>query len=106
VKASIDVLSGVSGQQFRQSAKDWVEGLLEGVDSAAWQQPKCAEGRATGHAWMSVVVGETAVVGDDVTLYQGVPLGGTGEEKGKRHPTIGNTVTIGSGEALTSGTTT
>lgn len=46
---------------------------------------------------MSVVVGETSTIGDDVTLYQGVTLGGTGKEKGKRHPTIGNRVTIGSG---------
>jgi serine O-acetyltransferase len=44
-----------------------------------------------------VVIGETAIVGDDVTLYQGVTLGGTGKEKGKRHPTIGNNVVIGAG---------
>jgi serine O-acetyltransferase len=49
---------------------------------------------------MGVVVGETAVVGDDVTLYQGVTLGGTGKEKGKRHPTIGNGVVIGSGAKI------
>ncbi|OGC05736.1 serine O-acetyltransferase [candidate division WOR-1 bacterium RIFOXYA2_FULL_36_21] len=42
-----------------------------------------------------VVIGETAVIGDDVTIYQGVTLGGTGKEKGKRHPTIGNGVVIG-----------
>jgi len=46
------------------------------------------------------VIGETAIVGDDVTLYQGVTLGGTGKEKGKRHPTIGNHVSIGSGAKL------
>jgi len=46
---------------------------------------------------MSVVIGETAIVGDDVTLYQGVTLGGTGKEKGKRHPTIGDRVTVGTG---------
>jgi serine O-acetyltransferase len=46
---------------------------------------------------MGVVIGETAVVGDDVTLYQGVTLGGTGKEKGKRHPTIGNAVIVGAG---------
>jgi len=46
---------------------------------------------------MGTVIGETAVIGDDVTLYQGVTLGGTGKEKGKRHPTIGNDVIIGSG---------
>src|SRR6267154_456463 len=49
---------------------------------------------------IGTVIGETAVVGDDVTLYQGVTLGGTGKEKGKRHPTIGNHVSIGSGAKL------
>lgn len=46
---------------------------------------------------MGIVVGETAEVGDDVLLYQGVTLGGTGKDQGKRHPTIGNNVLIGSG---------
>lgn len=46
---------------------------------------------------MGVVIGETTEIGDDVLLYQGVTLGGTGKEKGKRHPTIGNNVVIGSG---------
>ncbi len=44
-----------------------------------------------------VVIGETAIIGDDVTIYQGVTLGGTGKDTGKRHPTIGNGVMIGSG---------
>lgn len=44
-----------------------------------------------------VVIGETTVVGDDCTLYQGVTLGGTGKETGKRHPTLGNNVMVGSG---------
>ena len=44
-----------------------------------------------------VVIGETAEIGDDVTIYQGVTLGGTGKDVGKRHPTIGNGVMIGSG---------
>ncbi len=44
-----------------------------------------------------VVIGETTVIGDDVTIYQGVTLGGTGKDTGKRHPTIGNRVMIGSG---------
>lgn len=43
------------------------------------------------------VIGETAEVGDDVTIYQGVTLGGTGKEKGKRHPTVGNNVVISTG---------
>ncbi|MGI6096601.1 MAG: serine O-acetyltransferase [Dethiobacteria bacterium] len=46
---------------------------------------------------MGVVIGETTEIGDNVTLYQGVTLGGTGKEKGKRHPTVGNNVVIGSG---------
>lgn len=46
---------------------------------------------------MGVVVGETTIIGDEVTLYQGVTLGGTGKEQGKRHPTIGNGVVIGAG---------
>ena len=44
-----------------------------------------------------VIIGETAIIGDNVTLYQGVTLGGTGKEQGKRHPTIGNNVMIGAG---------
>lgn len=46
---------------------------------------------------MGVVIGETCEIGDDVVMYQGVTLGGTGKEKGKRHPTIGNNVVIASG---------
>ncbi len=46
---------------------------------------------------MGVVIGETAIIGDNVLLYQGATLGGTGLEKGKRHPTIGNNVVIGAG---------
>ena len=46
---------------------------------------------------MGIVIGETAEIGDDVLLYQGVTLGGTGKEVGKRHPTIGDNVLIGSG---------
>jgi serine O-acetyltransferase len=47
-----------------------------------------------------VVIGETAEVGDNVTIYQGVTLGGTGFARGKRHPTVGNEVMIGAGSAL------
>ena len=46
---------------------------------------------------MGIVIGETAEIGDDCLLYQGVTLGGTGKETGKRHPTIGNNVLVGSG---------
>jgi serine O-acetyltransferase len=49
---------------------------------------------------MGVVIGETAEIGDDVTLYQGVTLGGTGFARGKRHPTVQDNVTIGSGAKL------
>ena len=49
-----------------------------------------------------VVIGETAIIGDDVILFQGVTLGGTGKEKGKRHPTVGNNVVIGA-EAIVLG---
>ncbi len=44
-----------------------------------------------------VVIGETTIIGDDCTLYQGVTLGGTGKDTGKRHPTLGNNVMVGSG---------
>ena len=49
---------------------------------------------------MGVVIGETTIIGDDVLLYQGVTLGGTGKEKGKRHPTVGNNVVIGTGAKI------
>ncbi len=47
-----------------------------------------------------VIIGETAEIGDNVTIYQGVTLGGTGKEKGKRHPTIGNNVMISAGAKI------
>jgi serine O-acetyltransferase len=49
---------------------------------------------------LAVVIGETAVIGDDVTLYQGVTLGGTGKEHGKRHPTLLDNVVVGSGAKI------
>jgi serine O-acetyltransferase len=49
---------------------------------------------------LGVVIGETSVLGNDVTLYQDVTLGGTGKEKGKRHPTIGNNVVVGAGAKI------
>jgi len=49
---------------------------------------------------MGVVIGETTEIGDDVLLYQGVTLGGTGKDKGKRHPTIGDNVVIGTGAKI------
>jgi len=90
---------------------------------AAWGRGLCWLGRALSHAgrWltgieihpgatlgrrlfidhgMGVIIGETAVVGDDVTLYQGVTLGGTGKEQGKRHPNLEDGVTVGVGAAV------
>jgi serine O-acetyltransferase len=49
---------------------------------------------------MGVVIGETAEIGDDVLLYQGVTIGGTGNQRGKRHPTLGNRVVVGAGAAV------
>lgn len=58
-----------------------------------------AEGLFIDHG-LGVVIGETSIVGKNVTLYQGVTLGGTGKEKGKRHPTIGDNVVIGAGAKI------
>jgi serine O-acetyltransferase len=65
-------------------------------------------GAKIGHAFfidhgMGVVVGETAEIGHHVTLYQGVTLGGTGKERGKRHPTLGNHVVVGAGAKVLGG---
>ncbi|GAV24353.1 serine O-acetyltransferase [Carboxydothermus islandicus] len=60
---------------------------------------KIGEGLFIDHG-MGVVIGETAEIGDNVTIYQGVTLGGTGKEKGKRHPTIGNNVVISAGAKI------
>jgi serine O-acetyltransferase len=49
---------------------------------------------------LGVVIGETAEVGNDVLLYQGVTIGGTGSQRGKRHPTLGNRVVVGTGAAV------
>jgi len=57
---------------------------------------KIGEGLFIDHG-LGVVIGETAEIGDNVTIYQGVTLGGTGKEKGKRHPTIGNNVVVSAG---------
>jgi len=49
---------------------------------------------------MGVVIGETSIIGDNVTLFQGVTLGGTGKERGKRHPTLGNNIVVGAGAKI------
>ena len=60
---------------------------------------KIGEGLFIDHG-MGTVIGETAEIGDNVTLYQGVTLGGTGKEKGKRHPSLGSHVVVGSGAKI------
>ena len=67
-----------------------------------WTGIEIHPGAQIGHGFfidhgMGVVIGETCIIGDNVTIYQGVTLGGTGKHVGKRHPTIGNDVLIGSG---------
>ena len=60
---------------------------------------KIGRGLVIDHG-MGVVIGETAEIGDNVLLYHGVTLGGTGKDKGKRHPTVGNNVVIGAGATV------
>ncbi len=60
---------------------------------------RIGEGLFIDHG-MGVVIGETAEIGNNVTIYQGATLGGTGKEKGKRHPTIGNNVVISAGAKI------
>lgn len=83
--------------------KDWVvfprllntfSRFLTGID--IHPGAKLGPGLFIDHG-MGLVIGETAELGSNVTLYQGVTLGGTGKEKGKRHPTIGNNVVVSSG---------
>jgi serine O-acetyltransferase len=78
--------------------------LIAGITRAATgveihPAARIGEGLFIDHG-MGVVIGETAEIGDDVTLYQGVTLGGTGFASGKRHPTVQDNVTIGSGAKL------
>lgn len=70
--------------------------------SRFWTGIEIHPGATIGHRLvidhgMGIVIGETAEVGDDCLLYQGVTLGGTGKDEGKRHPTLGNNVLVGSG---------
>ena len=83
--------------------KDWVllprlintfSRFLTGID--IHPGATLGEGLFIDHG-MGLVIGETAVIGKNVTLYQGVTLGGTGKEKGKRHPTVGDNVVVSSG---------
>ena len=87
----------IHGWQFPARALSQLGRLITGVEI----HPGAQIGRRffIDHG-MGVVIGETTIVGDDVTLYQGVTLGGTGKEHGKRHPTIGNNVVVGSGAKI------
>ena len=87
----------IHGWQFPARALSQVARLITGIEI----HPGAQIGRRLfiDHG-MGVVIGETTIVGDDVTLYQGVTLGGTGKEHGKRHPTIGDNVVIGSGAKI------
>jgi serine O-acetyltransferase len=87
----------IHGWQFPARALSQVARLITGIEI----HPGASIGRRLfiDHG-MGVVIGETTIVGDDVTLYQGVTLGGTGKEHGKRHPTIGDNVVIGSGAKI------
>ena len=87
----------IHGWQFPARALSQLARLITGIEI----HPGAQIGRRLfiDHG-MGVVIGETTIVGDDVTLYQGVTLGGTGKEHGKRHPTIGNNVVIGAGAKI------
>lgn len=79
-----------------------VSRLLTGIE--IHPGAKLGEGLFIDHG-MGVVIGETTEVGDNVTIYQGVTLGGTGRERGKRHPTIGDNVVVGVGAKVLGGIT-
>jgi serine O-acetyltransferase len=72
----------------------WLNRFLTGIE--IHPAARIGKGFFVDHG-MGVVIGETAEIGDYVTLYQGVTLGGTGKQAGKRHPTIGHNVVIGAG---------
>ena len=85
------------GWRFVARAMSQVGRLITGIE--------IHPGAEIGHRFfvdhgMGVVIGETTIVGDDVTLYQGVTLGGTGKEVGKRHPTLLDRVVVGSGAKI------
>jgi serine O-acetyltransferase len=87
----------IHGWQFPARFLSQVARLITGVEI----HPGAQIGRRLfiDHG-MGAVIGETTIVGDDVTLYQGVTLGGTGKEHGKRHPTIGDNVVVGAGAKI------
>ena len=84
----------VSGHTFSARAVSQAARLLTGVE--IHPGAKIGKGLVIDHG-MGVVIGETAEIGDNCTIYQGVTLGGTGKDIGKRHPTLGNNVLVGAG---------
>ena len=95
---------------YRKAHREWLKGH---TFRARWISQRAARktgieihpGATIGEGFFidhgtGVVIGETTVIGDNVTLYQGVTLGGTGKEKGKRHPTLGNGVMVSAGAKL------
>ncbi len=92
---------------YRESHELWLAGKLEearALNFKAHQETGCDihPGATVGERFFidhatGVVIGETAVIGDDVTLYQGVTLGGVSSSKGKRHPTLGSRIVVGAG---------
>lgn len=79
--------------RFIMSIARWLTGIE--IHSAA----SIGRGLFIDHG-TGVVIGETAVIGENVTLFQGVTLGGTGKERGKRHPTLGDNVVVGAGAKI------
>ena len=84
----------ISGHTFSARALSQIARLFTGIEI----HPGATIGKrlVIDHG-MGVVIGETAEIGDDCTIYQGVTLGGTGKDLGKRHPTLGNGVLVGAG---------
>ncbi len=114
VKSTLEVLLCYPGykaiRRHRRAHRAYLKGhfLLARVISAGTQRKTGIDihpGATIGKGFFidhgtGVVIGETAVIGDQVTLYQGVTLGGTGKETGKRHPTLGSNVTVGAGAKI------
>jgi serine O-acetyltransferase len=90
----------VAGIPFLPRLISQVARILTGVE--IHPAAKIGRGFFIDHG-MGVVIGETAEIGNDVTLFQGVTLGGTGKERGKRHPTLGNHVVVGAGAKILGG---
>ena len=83
-------------QSFIEFAPDEEIEIISLGEAYPWKITPIGKRLFIDHGF-GVVIGETAVIGDDVVIYHGVTLGATGKEKGKRHPNIGNNVLIGAG---------